>query len=258
MYITSVLQSMFRSEIVFRERMDSIDEFKRSNMEDYMLMIRDFEIKKREVDPQKSDKPVVAIKADKLKVDMDVVRNIFKIQIEAIVDHVSNLLDQSTIVEIGAIVLVGGFNDCPLLQQSFKSKFDDHTIIVPNDADLAVFKGAVIFGHKPELISQRVSIYTNGIEIRVPFIEHVHKESYKIKDEDGKHITAGQCLVIVEAHVEKNYHAVPSTAALIFKVYYTLDPNPIVGMIYGETEIEVEVTKIVTGSLHRLKIDFLV
>ncbi|XP_052778687.1 heat shock 70 kDa protein 12A-like [Mya arenaria] len=175
--------------VKFLERilgMDSIDEFKRSNMEDYMLMIRDFEIKKREVDPQKSDKPVVAIKADKLKVDMDVVRNIFKIQIEAIVDHVSNLLDQSTIVEIGAIVLVGGFNDCPLLQQSFKSKFDDHTIIVPNDADLAVFKGAVIFGHKPELISQRVSIYTNGIEIRVPFIEHVHKESYKIKDEDGK------------------------------------------------------------------------
>ncbi|XP_052780054.1 heat shock 70 kDa protein 12A-like isoform X2 [Mya arenaria] len=172
---------------------DSIDEFKRSNMEDYIFMIRDFEMKKRDVDPLKSEKPVVfritatllqlvkqrkgkeihelivdsafdktvSIKADKLKVDMDVVRNIFKIQIEAIVDHVSNLLDQSTVGDIEAIVLVGGFSNCSLLQQAMNTKFDGHTILVPNDADLAVLNGAVIFGHKPELISQRVSKYTH-------------------------------------------------------------------------------------------------
>ncbi|WAR17780.1 HS12B-like protein, partial [Mya arenaria] len=40
-------------------KLESIDEFKRSNMEDYLYMIRDFEVKKRNVDPTKSDKPVV-------------------------------------------------------------------------------------------------------------------------------------------------------------------------------------------------------
>ncbi|XP_052781110.1 heat shock 70 kDa protein 12A-like isoform X2 [Mya arenaria] len=166
---------------------DTIDEFKRSNMEDYMFMSRQFEMKKREVDPLHSDKPVVfrisatlpelvkqrkgmeihdliihsaynntvSIKADKLKVDMDIVRNFFKIQVDAIVDHVSNLLDPSNIGDIGAILLVGGFNDCPLLQQAMKTTFVNHTIIIPNEPDLAVLKGAVIFGHKPELISQR-------------------------------------------------------------------------------------------------------
>ncbi|WAR26705.1 HS12B-like protein [Mya arenaria] len=111
------------------EAYDTIDEFKRSNMEDYMFMSRQFEMKKREVDPLHSDKPVVfrisatlpelvkqrkgmeihdliihsaynntvSIKADKLKVDMDIVRNFFKIQVDAIVDHVSNLLDPSNI-----------------------------------------------------------------------------------------------------------------------------------------------------------------
>ncbi|XP_052781108.1 heat shock 70 kDa protein 12A-like isoform X1 [Mya arenaria] len=305
---------------------DTIDEFKRSNMEDYMFMSRQFEMKKREVDPLHSDKPVVfrisatlpelvkqrkgmeihdliihsaynntvSIKADKLKVDMDIVRNFFKIQVDAIVDHVSNLLDPSNIGDIGAILLVGGFNDCPLLQQAMKTTFVNHTIIIPNEPDLAVLKGAVIFGHKPELISQRVSQYTYGVKARVPFIAHVHKDSYKKIIEDGKvcccnvfdkHIAAGQCLIIGEAQVEKNYSPFDSSGtALGFNVYYTLEPDPMyitdegcslagtlkvpiegsglarsvtVRLIYGGTEIEVKAIEIATGKVHRMKIDFL-
>ncbi|WAR17779.1 hypothetical protein MAR_032373 [Mya arenaria] len=91
---------------------ESIDEFKRSNMEDYLYMIRDFEVKKRNVDPLKGDKPVVfrisatlpklvkkikgkkipeviidslfgstvSVQGDKLKVDMSVVTFLFKTQ----------------------------------------------------------------------------------------------------------------------------------------------------------------------------------
>ncbi|XP_052781652.1 heat shock 70 kDa protein 12A-like [Mya arenaria] len=305
---------------------DSIDEFKRSYIEDYMFMSRHFEMKKREVDPLNSDKPVVfrisatlpqlvkqskgkeihdlindstfknkvSIKADKLKVDMDVVKNFFKIQIDAIVDHVSNLLDQSTIGDIEAIVLVGGFNNCLLLKQAIKSKFDKHSIVVPNDPDLAVLKGAVIFGHKPELISQRVSKYTYGVKLRANFNEHVHRKSYKVIAKNGdahcenvfdKHSTAMKCLIVGEEHVEKSYYPQESSnTVLCFKFYYTLDPDPMyvtdegchfagklevpiegsgfarsvkVRMIYGGTEIEVEATEAATRKVHRLKIDFL-
>ncbi|XP_052781386.1 heat shock 70 kDa protein 12A-like [Mya arenaria] len=305
---------------------DSIDAFKRCYMEDYIYMIRDFEMKKRDVDPLTSDKPVVfrvsamlpklvkksrgkkiheaikdsqfdktvSIQGDKLKVDMSIVTNFFKTQVEAIVGHVSHIIDHLNVGDIAAVVLVGGFSNCPLLQQAMKTKFYNHTIIVPSDPDLAVLKGAAIFGHKPELISQRVSKYTYGVNVCADFIEHVHRESYKVRDEKGndrcdnvfdKHITAGQCLIGGEAQVNKYY--IPSTSAqtsIHIRVYYTLDPYPMyvtdegchlagklavplerhgtiravkTRMIYGGTEIEVEATEVATGKVHRLKFDFL-
>ncbi|WAR27204.1 HS12A-like protein, partial [Mya arenaria] len=200
--------------VKFLERIlgtDTIDAFRRCYMEDYIYMIRDFEMKKRDVDPLKSDKPVVfrvsamlpklvkksrgkkiheaikdsqfdstvSIQGDKLKVDMSIVTNFFKTQVDSIVEHVSNLIDQSNKEDIASIVLVGGFSNCPLLQQAMKTTFDCQAIIIPNDPDLAVLKGAVIFGHRPEMISQRVSKYTYGTNINAHFIEHVHRESYK-------------------------------------------------------------------------------
>ncbi|XP_052765246.1 heat shock 70 kDa protein 12A-like [Mya arenaria] len=305
---------------------ESIDEFKRSNMEDYLYMIRDFEVKKRNVDPLKGDKPVVfrisatlpklvkkikgkkipeviidslfgstvSVQGDKLKVDMSVVTFLFKTQVDGIVQHVSSLIEQSMIGDIEAIVLVGGFSKCPLLQQAIKLKFVCHKVIVPNDPDLAVLKGAVIFGHKPELINQRVSKYTYGIEASTPFIDNVHREAYKVIDEGGavrcincfdKHITAGQSLIFGEAQVEQYYLTTASSQTILpFPIFYTLDPNPTyttaegchlagtlnvaiggsglgreveVRMIYGGTEIEVEATEVATGNVKRMKIDFL-
>ncbi|XP_052781107.1 heat shock 70 kDa protein 12A-like isoform X2 [Mya arenaria] len=110
--------------VIFLQNMlgkDSIDAFKRCYMEDYIFMIRDFEMKKRGVDPLKSERPVifrvsamlpklikktrgkkiheaitdspfdstVSIQGDKLKVDMSVVATFFKTQIDAIIDHLS-------------------------------------------------------------------------------------------------------------------------------------------------------------------------
>ncbi|XP_052778686.1 heat shock 70 kDa protein 12A-like [Mya arenaria] len=305
---------------------DTIEEFKRSHMDDYVYMIRDFEMKKRGFDPLKINKSVifrisatlphivkeskgkeihdlitdspfkstVSITADKLRVDKNVVKNLIENQADAIVDHVSSLLDQSTKDDIGTIVLVGGFNTCQLLQQAMKTKFDKHKIIIPTDPDLAVLKGAVIFGHKPELISQRVSKYSYGVNVRAVFIKKFHRETYKVKDEDGgdrcenvfdKHITAGQCLTVGEEQVSMYYSiATSSQTTGPIRVYYTLDPDPMyvtdggchlagtlnvplegrgtnrtikARLIYGGTEIDVEATEVATGKVHRLKIDFL-
>ena len=38
---------------------DCMDEFKRIDMEDFLFMIRDFELKKRDVNPLKCEKPVL-------------------------------------------------------------------------------------------------------------------------------------------------------------------------------------------------------
>lgn len=45
---------------------------------------------------------------------------------------------------------------------------------MPIDSDLAVMKGAVIFGHKPSIIAQRISKYTYGFGKKKPFDRTKH------------------------------------------------------------------------------------
>jgi molecular chaperone DnaK (HSP70) len=40
------------------------------------------------------------------------------------------------------IVLVGGFSGCKIIQDNIKSFFPSYRVIVPEDAELAVLKGA--------------------------------------------------------------------------------------------------------------------
>ncbi|WAR26707.1 HS12A-like protein [Mya arenaria] len=199
---------------------DSIDEFKRSYIEDYMFMSRHFEMKKREVDPLNSDKPVVfrisatlpqlvkqskgkeihdlindstfknkvSIKADKLKVDMDVVKNFFKIQIDAIVDHVSNLLDQSTIAM--KCLIVGEEH----VEKSYYPQESSNTVLC--------FKFYYTLDPDPMYV-------TDEGKLEVPIEGSGFARSVKVR------------------------------------------------MIYGGTEIEVEATEAATRKVHRLKIDFL-
>jgi hypothetical protein len=43
---------------------------------------------------------------------------------------------------------------------SIKSFFPNYRVIVPEDVELAVLKGAVLFGHKPDYIVARITRYT--------------------------------------------------------------------------------------------------
>jgi hypothetical protein len=49
--------------------------------------------------------------------------------------------------------MVGDFSDSPLLYKRVKSEFPKLNVICPSDAVAAVLKGAVMYGHNPELIS---------------------------------------------------------------------------------------------------------
>ncbi|XP_052780055.1 heat shock 70 kDa protein 12A-like [Mya arenaria] len=285
-----------------------VEEFKRNNTEDYKYMMHEFELKRRAVDLSISDQQIIfripsallvkcirgkniqeaSIQRNTIKVNVSEVAILLKTQVDGIVDHVSNLIDQSTIDGIAAICLVGGFSNCSFFQQAMKTKFHNHTIIVPDDPDLAVLIGAVIFGHTADQISKRGSNYTYGVEIRVPFIEHVHRESYKVRNDHGdfhcqhvfgKHITAGQSPF--DEVTTGLFPATSSQNTVCLSVYCTLDPDPMyvtdegchmagrlevplegtgtdrcvmVRMIHLWNEIEVEATEVATGTVHRLSI----
>jgi hypothetical protein len=52
-------------------------------------------------------------------------------------------------------------------------------VICPSDAVAAVLKGAVMYGHNPELISERICPRTYGITVNVPFDDRKHPRRLK-------------------------------------------------------------------------------
>ncbi|XP_053399659.1 heat shock 70 kDa protein 12A-like [Mercenaria mercenaria] len=298
--------------------------FKDKHMEDYLDLFRDFEVKKREIGPKKDSKitfriptaladlvkemksePLsetikktkyssqVKLVGDKLRVDPAVVKGFFEPSVDSIIKHVKGLLGSRTNSGIEAILMVGGFSESPMLQETVRSSFPGLRIIVPDEAGLAVLKGAVIFGHSPATISQRVSKYTYGTDVSLLFDAAKHPfERMKITDNGvrcenvfSKLAEAGQTLVVGEAQDEQTYNTISENQTEMgMNIYATMDKTPdfiddvgcykigtfsvpvsgsgvgrkvAVKMIFGGTEIDVECKEVATGKTTHLKVDFL-
>jgi molecular chaperone DnaK (HSP70) len=181
---------------------DVISNFKSKHLVDYIDISREFEVKKRTtinttrsvtirlsaellclcqdlreknlktlILQSKYEGKVVAF-PDKLRIDADVFNEFFEPTVRKIVSHVENILTESSVDGCAAILMVGGFSESSVLQRNVKSTFKHLKVIVPDDAGLAVLKGAVIFGHKPTIITERVCKFTYG-----EAISHIYKES---------------------------------------------------------------------------------
>ncbi|XP_053399657.1 heat shock 70 kDa protein 12A-like [Mercenaria mercenaria] len=299
--------------------------FKDMHMEDYIDLFRDFEVKKREIGPKKDTKVTfrmptaladlvkdmrnetlqetikktkysnqVKLVGDKLRVDPAVVKGFFKPSVNSIVKHVKGLLRESTNSGVEAVLMVGGFSESPMLQETVRNHFPGLRIIIPDEAGLAVLKGAVIFGHSPATISQRVSKYTYGTDISQNFDQTKHAISRMSIASDGSQICtnifsklaeAGQTLVVGEPQDEQTYTTLlEDQTAMGMNIYASTYKNPgfiddvgcqkigtfsvpvsgrgkgravTVKMIFGGTEIDVECKEVATGNITHLKVDFL-
>lgn len=103
---------------------------------------------------------------------------------------------------IRTLLVVGGFSQSKIVQTQLKKYFPDFNIILPSDpgdANVAVVKGAVLYGHRPNFITSRISQYTYGRLITPPFNKEQH-DSSKRKTIDGR----DRCLDVFEVLVEKN------------------------------------------------------
>ncbi|KAL3878558.1 hypothetical protein ACJMK2_030895 [Sinanodonta woodiana] len=185
---------------------DVMIEVDKKDKSDLMDLFREFEVKKRTFKPGmegkinmkvpiafaeickakrgKEIKDIIASKAkyknriswisDKLRIEPDVAANFFQESCNAIVEHLESLFNEPEVQDVTTILMVGGYSESPILQDFVKTNFKPKKIIIPADAGLAVLKGAVIFGHKPHSIAERICRYTYGMSILVPFIHDEH------------------------------------------------------------------------------------
>ena len=196
-----------------------LNEMKREEPEAYLDIFREFEAVKRIVYTDKNDKVKMTIprgtldqmckihlkedfeavvqsspyhdnmilRYDKMKIDTNLIIDMFKQASERIIELISDVLKKMKGSNLKMIVLVGGFSGCKIIQESIKSFFPNYRVIVPEDVELAVLKGAVLFGHKPDYIVARITRYTYGVRVIDDFNPDIHEPGRCVVVNGEKH-----------------------------------------------------------------------
>lgn len=299
-------------------------EFRATNGGDYFDIFREFELKKRTVKADMQPRIVVkvpmslrnlydskntetfndAVKnhemyyqristiSDKLKIDSELVKGFFRDPLDKLIEHLQQVLMVPKVRGTKTFLLVGGFAESPIVQDTLRGKFPHIKLITPADAGLTVLKGAVIFGHKPLSIGSRISHLTFGIAISKPFIDGHHPSEKKLCTSSGI-----MCRDIFHKYIENDEsveHGCMQTVPLTMdkgstisrvRVYSSTNRDPMfvtdegcrllgemiinvgsiedasnnvsVGLSFGKTELTVEAREKTSGQIFRARFDFL-
>ncbi|XP_053402834.1 heat shock 70 kDa protein 12B-like [Mercenaria mercenaria] len=99
-----------------------------------------------------------------------------------------------------------------MLQHAIKDAFPGIDTVIPLGASSTILRGALVYGHSPTSIQERVLKYTYGVEVAEKFKEGIDPEHLKLTTAKGKrcwvfskHVERGQIVKCNEPHVEKSY-----------------------------------------------------
>lgn len=242
-----------------------MEKFKRDQKYDYLEIFREFEVKKRTItstdenvtfkypaslseiyeqlnhtklkdDICKSKDCKFTLIGDKLRINAGIVKGFFSNAIKHIVQHMEQLMLCPEVSNASHILMVGGFSESAILQDALRNAFPTKEFLIPNEAGLAVLKGAVIFGHEPSTIGYRISRYTYGIKTSEEFDCKQHPISRRnipkighalCKGVFGKHVEINQQIQIGVPQSKKGYSVVDEDqTSMAFLLYISKKRNP--------------------------------
>ncbi|XP_033751162.1 heat shock 70 kDa protein 12B-like [Pecten maximus] len=155
-----------------------IRRLKKKETGDYLELIREFEVKKRNTDILKEGKDLIiklpvallelyeeingksfenstdcfTLNKDKMHIKPFKFDSFFRETISNITEHLKSVLDGDKI-SVATILMVGGFSECKLVSDAIKEAFPRQNPVTPEEAGMAVLKGAVLYGQRPESIA---------------------------------------------------------------------------------------------------------
>ncbi|XP_045185047.2 heat shock 70 kDa protein 12A-like [Mercenaria mercenaria] len=241
----------------------AVERLKMEEMVDYFDLMREFETKKRSVTSnseelvnfrvaaslkEKSEEEEnttlhdrlaalnlqgkVSVKRDRMRIDPSIVRCWFDEPIDNIIQHMNEILAEPQMRQVTSILLVGGFGESTYVQDRIRKAFAEKRVIVPEEAGLAVLKGAVRFGHEPDIVSARVMNYTYGIVMALPFDPSKHLLSQK-RVMNGEEVVdnifdifvrSGE--TIAQGHVVTRVYRPINFDKSNLEIYCSTDPHP--------------------------------
>jgi len=171
---------------------------------------------------------------DKARIDPEVIKGLFELCSKSVVDHVKDLLKMEACQEVNTILMVGGFSECSIIQEAVKSSFSHMRVIIPEDAGLAVVKGAVLFGHDPQTVVSRKAKYTYGVKISRDFRQgdptnkrFEHNGRSKCSSVFSKHVTVNDTVVVGEALEPQHYYPLyKNSKEVSVPIFISTDDDP--------------------------------
>ena len=150
---------------------------------------------------------------DKLKLSPSLMKRFFKDSLENIIDHVKNILRSTA--DVRMILLVWGYAESPLVQETFNNEFTNLEIIIPQDCNLVIMKGAVLYGQNSMSISARILGFSYGVCIDTPFNPKIHPLKLHYLKCNGK----SYCKNTFDELIAKNTK-VSSTGNVVKRTYF--------------------------------------
>lgn len=175
----------------------------------------------------------IVIKRDKMTISVKLFESFFHQSVSDIMCHLLHLFETGP-SGVETILLVGGYSESEIIRRTIQNEFPNKRIICPDDASLAVLKGAVLFGHEPESVKSRVCKHTYGIAMRLPFRPDRHPLEKKIIA-DGKeyvddvfdiHLEIGQVVSTDSEGKGRKYFVPKGHKYVVLDVYASQDPKP--------------------------------
>ena len=119
-----------------------------------------------------------------LVIEHRVVADMFQSVVDKIVNHIKSLMENPKLQPCKYFFLVGGFGQSEFLQKAMKDNFEKQVdVLIPEEAQMSVIKGAVLFGHSPDEIKTRIARKTYGYRHLAEFDPGKHKANKKITRE---------------------------------------------------------------------------
>ena len=97
-----------------------------------------------------------------------IIREMFRSIVDDIIRQVGCLLTRKQTYEINNIIMVGGLSESEYVQNRIQAAFPDINVMIPEDPELAVMKGAVV---------ARLTYGTNSF---IPFKKGTHPKNKKL------------------------------------------------------------------------------
>ncbi|XP_076113025.1 heat shock 70 kDa protein 12A-like [Mytilus galloprovincialis] len=194
--------------------------------------------KKNFIDTLKQSKhkdTVTHVTGEKVQLSKELFLSLFSSTTSKIVNLIKENLKNPKCKDLSMLLLVGGFSESVVVQNTIKKAFPDKTVIIIPDSSTAVLRGAVMYGHNPNIIASRIVKHSYGISSSQRFDPSKHQERRadtvdgvkRCRDTFHSLISANTPVVVGEKRSHTFHTIQPFQDIATFRLFSSPHENPV-------------------------------
>ncbi|CAG2256116.1 unnamed protein product [Mytilus edulis] len=194
--------------------------------------------KKNFIDTLKQSKhkdTVTHVTGEKVQLSKELFLSLFSSTTSKIVHLIKENLKNPKCKDLSMLLLVGGFSESVVVQNTIKKAFPDKTVIIIPDSSTAVLRGAVMYGHNPNIIASRIVKHSYGISSSQRFDPSKHQERRadtvdgvkRCRDTFHSLISANTPVVVGEKRSHTFHTIQPFQDIATFRLFSSPHENPV-------------------------------